>query len=199
LALEIKIFLKGNPANAIYPCYRVILNDQLLSDGTLPSQRCLSFEVIPKDRNILQIIHHGKTNRDTKTDASGKIIEDRSIEIQGLTIGGIQIMPTVLNMKKFYVLWPENLIIDYKKRNQDPPQYLVNNLYLGFNGTYEFDFPGDPNILRYEQLWLDEIQAHHNQTMIKDGMEVFTRPDGDSGINKEFDLTIYDLERLIKD
>ena len=197
MALEIRIDLRGNPAAGVYPCCRIELNGIQLADRPIKSDQTLSFVIEPKDKNRLQIIHYGKGNRDTKTDASGNIVEDRSLEILGIKIGGVDIKSTVLNMQKFYVVWPDNLVSDYRKRNQDPPQYLINNLYLGFNGTYEFEFPGDPQILHYEQLWLDEIQAHQNQTIIKDGVEVFNRPDGDSEINTEFDLSIYDLERLI--
>ena len=197
MALEIRIDLRGNPAAGVYPCSRIELNGIQLADRPIKSNQTLSFVIEPKDKNRLQIIHYGKDNRDTKTDAFGNIVEDRSLEILGIKIGGVDIKSTVLNMQKFYVVWPDNLVSDYRKRNQIPPQFLINNLYLGFNGTYEFEFPGDPQILHYEQLWLDEIQAHQNQTIIKDGVEVFNRPDGDSEINTEFDLSIYDLERLI--
>lgn len=197
MSVKIRIRLKGNQSYGNFPLCRIELNSTLIGKGPIVNEQILEFSSELNDQNILRITHYSKSNRDTKVNDDGNIVEDRSLEILGINIGGVEILGTVLNMQKFYVEWPENIIRDYEQRNEFPPKYLTNNLYLGFNGTYEFKFTGNPEKLRYEQLWLDEEQAHLNQTIIKDGKEIFDGLIGDSDINKEFDLTIYDLEKLI--
>ena len=199
MRMDINIKIKANPARGIFPSYKIELNDRLLEQGTATGDTELRITADVEEHNRLRIIHHGKTNRDTVVDQTGKIVEDKSIEIKQISIGGIDTLTSLLFMQPFYVDWPENIIKEHSRAGTKPPEFITMNLYLGFNGAYEYKFYGDLDKHRFEQYWQDEAQAHMNQTKIEQGKEVFERLSNATDINRDFDLTIHDLARSITD
>ena len=156
-----------------------------------------SFDVQTLAYNVLNIEHYNKQNSDTVVDQTGNIIEDLSIELISIEFDNVKILETVLYNMPFYVNWPENLIEDFKNKGEDIPEYITNNLYFGFNGIYKFDFSNNIVVEYYKQFWLDEIQAHQNQTLLDNGQEIFNRMGETVEIDKNSDFTIHDLKRMV--
>jgi hypothetical protein len=126
------------------PLCVVELNGNILHKGILPKgANNLVFDVSTDQMNYLRIHHFGKTNEDTIVDETGEIIADKAIELTGISIEGVCIMDNVLYNKPYFVKWPDNIIQDYKNNGEDPPEFINNTLFFGFNGHYEFDFVGD--------------------------------------------------------
>jgi len=162
--MKIKIVLKGNSSTNKNPMSKITINNQDYFDGEVVGERDFIFYFNPIENNTLQIEHYNKTNDDTIVDQSGKIISDLSIELMSIHIDGVEILDTVLYSMPYYVKWPQNIVEDYRSKNQELPEYIENNLYFGFNGVYKFAFSDNVVVEYYKQFWLDEVQAHKNQT-----------------------------------
>jgi|MDTC01.1.fsa_nt_gb hypothetical protein len=193
--IQVTITLKGMSSRSVWPTARIFANKDCVYDGFIEDVRTFDFNIdhVYKS-NLLRIQHYGKTNEDTICDSDWNIIEDKSVELVDLKFNGLSVLPTVLYDKFFYVDWPENIVEDYKNKGETPPEYITNNLYFGFNGTYEFDFSNRIENDYYESFWVDEAKAHQNQSLddnlfVRDGEEV------DIEIGAE--RTIFDLEKLI--
>lgn len=193
--MQICLKLKGTSGRNTYPTGKIICNDKVLFDGVVQGENEFVYDLDNlTTSNILKIVHYGKENWHTVTDDYGYIINDRAIELLELSFNGIKTLNTVIYNKPFYVQWPKNIIEDYRSKGEEPPKFITNNVFFGFNGVYEFDFTHDVIKDYYNQFWLDEVQAHKNQTLeddkfIRDGQLVET----DIGA----DRTIFDLEKLI--
>ena len=195
--MKIKIVLKGNSSTNKNPMSKITINNQDYFDGEVVGERDFIFYFNPIENNTLQIEHYNKTNDDTIVDQSGKIISDLSIELMSIHIDGVEILDTVLYSMPYYVKWPQNIVEDYRSKNQELPEYIENNLYFGFNGVYKFAFSDNVVVEYYKQFWLDEVQAHKNQTQSSLDKEVFERMGKKVAIDENSDFTIYDLEKLV--
>lgn len=195
--MQIKIVLKGNKSNNRSPTVMIRINSELLYNETIDATTEIVLDVVANSSNVLEIEHYGKLNRDTVVDADGKIVSDLSVELVSIEIDHIQVLQTVLYNMPFYVNWPENIVADYQQRGELPPEYITNNLYFGFNGTYKLDFTNDVAVEYYRQFWLDECQAHANQTLVFNDSEVFNRSGETVAVNQDGNFTIYDLERVV--
>lgn len=196
--MNLKIKLKANFTKNKHPSVKISVNDLILCDEVITQvEKEYSFTIKPSKNNILSIEHYNKENSDTVVDQNGNIVKDLSIELISIEIDNIKILETVLYNMPFYVKWPDNLIKDFENRGESPPEYLTNNLYFGFNGTYKFDFSDNIVVEYYKQFWFDEIQAHQNQTQLNDGKEIFNRMGETVEINKDSDFTIHDLKRMV--
>jgi hypothetical protein len=175
-----------------------VLNHKLLYSGTVVNLQHFEFnELLNQDLNKLKIIHKNKTNQDTVVDDQGKIIEDRSIELKQIKINDKPVKDTVLYNSPFYVDWPKNIQEDYVKQGQSIPEFIKNTLYFGFNGTYVYEFLNDSQREHFRQLWMDEIQSHQNQQIIEDNIDKFNRYGENVSTKQEFNLTIFDLKKMI--
>ena len=198
--MYIKIKLTGNSSRENFPLGKIFINQHLLFDGMLKNTVNLNFNVDEKylrETNVLSIEHYGKNNRDTVVDKDNNIIEDKSIELIELQINDVKILDTVLHSKPFYVFWPVNLVKDFHDKNEEVPAFITNNLYFGFNGRYDFDFSKNITKEYYNQFWLDEEQAHFNQTLVENNNEVFYRDGEFVEVDRAQDLSIFDLEKII--
>lgn len=195
--MQVKITLKGNKSNNRCPLVKIRINDELLYDSSIENEVTLTFNITAKTNNNLEIEHYNKQNNDTLVDTDGKIVADLSVELKSIEIDNLKILDTVLYSMPFYVKWPDNIIDDYKSRNEIPPDCITNNLYFGFNGIYKFDFLDDAIIEYYRQFWTDEDQAHRNQTIEQKDQEVFNRLGSFVAVNQGNDFTIYDLEKMV--
>ena len=195
--MQLKILLKGNQSNQRWPTVDIRINSDSYYNGEIRESHELVFDFLPIDNNVLEIEHYGKSNNDTVVDSSGKIVSDLSVELSSMFIDDTQILETVLYDTPFYVKWPKNLIDDFVNRGEKPPEYLKNNLYFGFNGTYYFQFSNNISQEYYKQFWIDEVQAHYNQTEQQDQDEVFDRMGEKVSIVENNNFTIHDLERVV--
>jgi hypothetical protein len=195
--MEIKIKLRGNCANGKSPKVRLSVNDTVYVDTEISEINEHTLNIQPLLQNVLSIEHYNKTNDDTIVDDSNNIVADLSVELLDITIDNNSILHTVLHTMPFYVNWPENIVSDYHEKNETPPEFIINNLYFGFNGIYKFNFTDNSDIDYFTTFWLDEAQAHVNQTETADGEEVFERMGEIVTIAKDSDFTIHDLKRMV--
>lgn len=195
---QIQIQLLGKSSRNQNPEIEIVLNHKLLYSGTVVNLQHFEFnELLNQDLNKLKIIHKNKTNQDTVVDDQGKIIEDRSIELKQIKINDKPVKDTVLYNSPFYVDWPKNIQEDYVKQGQSIPEFIKNTLYFGFNGTYVYEFLNDSQREHFRQLWMDEIQSHQNQQIIEDNIDKFNRYGENVSTKQEFNLTIFDLKKMI--
>ena len=195
--MEIKIKLRGNCANGKSPKVRLSVNDTVYVDTEISEINEHTLNIQPLLQNVLSIEHYNKTNDDTIVDDSNNIVADLSVELLDITIDNNSILHTVLHTMPFYVNWPENIVSDYHEKNETSPEFIINNLYFGFNGIYKFNFTDNSDIDYFTTFWLDEAQAHVNQTETADGEEVFERMGEIVTIAKDSDFTIHDLKRMV--
>lgn len=198
--LTIQIELFGNPSKGHYPSASISINNVEYFNGCVENSKLLDFNIVT-DSNTgqIDICHFGKTNHDTVVDDQGRIVEDLSLELKSISINGIKVKDTILYSSCFYVDFPDNILQEYHQQGISPPAYLINNLYFGFNGRYEFKFLTDQRKEVFRQLWEDEEQSHVNQQMIVNGQEVFSRYGEIVETQQEFNLTIFDLEKIISE
>ena len=195
--MEIKIKLRSNRANGKSPKVRLSVNNVVYVDAEISEISEHTLTIDPLLQNVLSIEHYNKTNDDTIVDDSNNIVADLSVELLGITIDNNSILHTVLHTMPFYVNWPENIIADYQEKDETPPEFITNNLYFGFNGVYKFNFTNNSDIDYFTTFWLDEAQAHANQTETANGEEVFKRMGETVTISKDSDFTIHDLKRMV--
>ena len=201
--MKISLELHGHYSNS-GPFCLVEINDEILYRGLLnKGNNMLEFDIIPNEQNVLKIHHIFKTNNDTVVDKEGNIVADKAIELKSISIEQIKILDTVLYNKPYYVKWPDNLKQDFLNKGEEIPEYIKNTLFFGFNGYYEFDFIGDFLKQYYRQFWENEDQAHNNQTRLisvdSQQVEAFDRFGEETAIDQEFNLTIHDLAKDIKE
>lgn len=195
--MKLKITLKGNSANNKYPLVKISVNDKIFYNDPVAETFEIEIEPLIQKNNQLTIEHYNKQNHDTVVDKNGNITEDLSVELVSIEIDDIKILETVLYSMPYYVHWPDNLVKEFESRGETPPLCLTNNLYFGFNGIYKFDFSDNVVVEYYKQFWLDEVQAHQNQTSVDGDNEVFERMGEKVAVNQSADFTIHDLKRLV--
>ena len=174
------------------------MNNVLYVDTEISEISEHTLTINPLSQNVLSIEHYNKTNDDTIVDANNNIVADLSAELLDITIDNNSILQTVLHSMPFYVNWPENIVSDYHEKNETPPEFITNNLYFGFNGIYKFNFTDNSDIDYFTTFWLDEAQAHVNQTETADGEDVFNRMGEIVTISEDSDFTIHDLKRMVE-
>jgi len=196
--MKIKIRLRGNCSNGKSPKVKISVNNVLYVDTEISEISEHTLTINPLSQNVLSIEHYNKTNDDTIVDANNNIVADLSAELLDITIDNNSILQTVLHSMPFYVNWPENIVSDYHEKNETPPEFITNNLYFGFNGIYKFNFTDNSDIDYFTTFWLDEAQAHVNQTETADGEDVFNRMGEIVTISEDSDFTIHDLKRMVE-
>lgn len=160
----------------------------------------VEFGFTPEDQNVFEIEHYNKQNSDTITDSTGKIIADCAVELVSLTIDGFMVPKNILFKKPFYVKWPSNLVEDAEREGRTLPEYIDNNLFFGFNGTYRFDFPKDFAREYYWYYWQMERDANSNLQMVDESTQTayFDAYGLRLAINQDFSYTIHDLKYIIE-
>ena len=177
--MQITVKLRGHSTNR-FPNVKLWINRDCVYDGTIKDEQLFVFDVdtlLPQ--NIFGIEHYGKDDRETTTTG------DVAVELLELSFNGIRVLDTVLYNKPYYVNWS-------RYWPGERPDFVTNTLYFGWNGEYRFDFTSDIKREYYKQFWLDEVQAHANQNS-----DEFFRDGEFVEIDRGFDATIFDLERII--
>ena len=103
-----------------------------------------------QEQNSLKITHRDKHGKDTIVDEEGNIVSDRAIILKSLEFDSLRVPEVILYQSKFYPNWP------------DQPKYTTNNLYFGFNGTFEFLFSKDVERMYFQHLLDKEMIANFN-------------------------------------
>jgi len=197
--VKIKIVLSGNSSRNRPPDAEIRINHVVVYRGAVDGYCSYIAEIaVNKDLARIDIIHQNKVNEDTVTNELGEILADRSLELRSIELNEVPVSTTVLYNMPFFVEWPDNIQQDYISRGEQTPESISNTLYFGFNGRYQFEFLTDPDLERFRQLWLDEEQAHRNQTMTVDNEEVFDRYGDLVKTTQDFNLTIHDLREMIE-
>lgn len=179
-----------------WPCVRICFNDILLKDltDTSAADKKLIFDVVPKDplnTNVLIIEHYGKQDTDTIIDQKGKILKDRAVEIKSIEIDGFDQPWNLLYSKKFYPIWPKHM--------KDMPEFITDNLYLGFNGRYIFDFPKNIGQEYYNSLWEQERNINNKLTVVDENKEEwFTSYGLKIKLDEKFDFNLSKLKEIIE-
>lgn len=112
------------------------------------------------DINLLEITHYDKKGKETILDDDGNTVSDRAIMLHSIEFNELKVPEIILYKNRFYPNWPGQ------------PAYTTNNLYFGFNGTYEFTFGPDSEKMYFEYLLEKEKLANINN------MKLITNPDG---------------------
>lgn len=134
--MRLTIHLKTYSNFRGFPSFAIILNGNILTN----TASCKNDNIILEynnlqldDTNFLHIVHYDKKSNYTEV-VDGKVISDVAVEINKIEIDGIQISEKYLWTQYFFPNWsyPPN-----------PITPMMNNRYLGFNGTWQFIFPRD--------------------------------------------------------
>lgn len=185
-----------------FPMCKIKLNNQILLDQPIIGTMNLKFNVDLQPKNILHIEHYGKLSTDTILDSDGNIESDRAIELKSISIYGYAIPKVLMYRQKFFVDWWDHDIEEFDKNNQTVPGFLINNVYFGHNGYYEYCFDKDIVKNYYTNLWQEEHIANQDLQQVKefDGelKETFNLYGNESDITEEFDKTIFDLLDIIE-
>jgi len=177
--MQITVKLRGHCANRC-PSVKLWINRDCVYDGTIEGDRLFVFDIDTLlAQNIFGIEHYNKDDRETTPTA------DIAVELLELSFNGIRVLDTVLYDKPYYVNWS-------RYWPGDRPEFVKNTLYFGWNGEYRFDFTSDIKRDYYRQYWLDEVQAHANQSK-----EEFYRNGEFVSVDRGIDTTIFDLEKII--
>ena len=174
------------------PNVKIYLNKELKLDLTNIEKEVetYSFSANFKDNNLLEITHYGKLGSDTVVE-NGKIVSDKAVEIMGITINNFEIPKNILYTKFFYPVWAEGFDLSIPKR-------INNNVFLGFNGTYVFDFTCiEKNY--YEYFWQMEADANLKFQEVDLHQEAwFTAYGQKFKIDDDFNLSLTELKKIIE-
>ena len=177
--MKISVKLGGHKAQ-VYPKCRIHINKDCVFDGTIEGEQHFDFTVDKLLEDNLFIIEHYEKNEKHTTETT-----DTAIELLGLSFNDTPVLDTVLYDKPYFVNWS-------RWWPGDRPPFVKGTLYFGWNGEYRFDFSDRVQADYYKQFWLDEAQAHINQTSNE-----FYRDGEFVEIDRGIDATIFDLERII--
>lgn len=129
--IDISLAIRGNKCN-LWPSCRILLNDQILFDGSIEDRQIINARMILQENNSLTIMHHGKRfgeNRiwDTKVE-NGQIVADRNMHVDDITIMGISVRN----------LWHKGkMLVD--KEVEHVPEFS-DALHFFKNAEYRLDF-----------------------------------------------------------
>jgi len=142
-----------------WPCVKIDVNENVLYEGICKPNigKYFEFEKEVKnthEKNVLQITHYNKKGQDTVVDDEGNIVSDRALFLKSLIFDNLNVPDVILYQSKFYPNWPGQ------------PKFITNNLYFGFNGTYEFEFSNNSNKMYYEHLLQKELIANINNKKV---------------------------------
>ena len=151
--MKIKIILESCYSKG-WPNVEIKVNDSILYDDICEPEE--KYFILEKDieleytNNSLQITHYGKRGNDSITDAEGNIIKDKAIILKSVSFDNYNIPEVILYQQKFYPNW------------EGQPEFITNNLYFGFNGTYELKFEKNVKKWYYNLLLEKERLANIN-------------------------------------
>lgn len=192
--MQIKIVIEPKHSKH-WPKLIIKINDKVLFDADCIPNNQKHFvwqEKLKnlKHSNILEIIHHGKKGTDTVVDSDNNIIEDSAIILKSIEFDTLPVPEVVLYENKFFPNWP------------DQPEYIKNNLYFGFNGSYKIDFTKDSKRMYFKNLLLKEKLANkYNKKIIQlpSGKEIESFEFNGIMVNseKKDSITIEDLYKAV--
>lgn len=178
-----------------YPCIRIWLDGHVFADSKTHMDQ-QSFGVlcnVAPGKHTLVIEHYDKKDSDTWCDENGKITADRALEIVGLTIDGFEVPRNVIFSKNFYPNWPEHF--------ENPPEYITDNNWLGFNGRWVFDFDYPFDSTYYGYFWEIEKEANtkFQKTDVDTKEDYFEAYGLKIKVDQNFSFTLTDLKKLIEE
>jgi hypothetical protein len=106
----------------------VMLNDQVVHSGSVPTTLTIHQELAPGD-HVLQVIHQNKDANDPSTE----------VQIQSITLNGIQ-SPKFVWEGTYCPVYPESWAGQQRSAGIELPQTLSAVHHLGWNGTWSLHF-----------------------------------------------------------
>lgn len=156
-----------------WPKMKLIINDVVLhNDFCVPNNG--NYFVVkhelqnPKQENTLYLTHFDKVGNETILDDEGETVSDRAIILRSIKIGEHLVPEVVLYDQTFNA----NFTRKQMKENPTRVSAMKNNLYFGYNGTYEYKFGADSEKHYFENLIEKERLANISNK------KTITRPDG---------------------
>ena len=156
-----------------WPKMKLSVNDRTIHDDfCIPNkQNYFIIEHVLEDpamENVISLTHYDKDGRETIVDDEGETISDRAIILKSIKIEKHPVPEVVLYDKAFNVKYTRQQL----KENPKGKTSIKNNLYFGYNGTYQYRFGNDGQKHYFENLIEKERLANiYNKKTI-------TRPDG---------------------
>lgn len=156
-----------------WPKMKLVINDTVIhNDFCFPNNK--NYLVIkhelqnPKKENTISLTHFDKVGNETIIDNEGETVSDRAIILRSIKIGEHGVPEIVLYDKIF------NAKFTCEQIKEDPSREssIKNNLYFGYNGTYEYTFSNDAHRHYFENLIEKERLANISNK------KTITRPDG---------------------
>lgn len=192
--MKIKIILKPTFSVA-WPKIKIQINErEFFNNFCQPNDKkyFVWYEEVPNllEENLLKITHFDKKGNDSILDSEGNIEKDRAIILKSIEFDGITVPEVLLYNEKFYPDWPGQ------------PEFVTNNLYFGFNGTYVYQFQNNSKLMYYQNLLKKEMLANINNKktiILPSGEEVESFEFNGKFIDgsKKDNTTIDDLHKLV--
>lgn len=191
--MNIKLELRCHRSSD-WPCMRVLIGQHVLVEKkTSQEYETLDFNIdaVPGPQHFV-IEHFDKLGSDTWCDDKGTITADRAIEILALTVDGFVVPKNVLFAQKFYPVWPDHF--------DNPPPWITDNNWLGFNGQWHFDFAWPFDQTYYGYYWQMEQEANEkftktDQATKEDYFEAYGLK---IKVDENFEYTLTDLKNMIQ-
>jgi len=156
-----------------WPKMKLCVNDVVLhNDFCVPNNK--NYFVIKhelknaKQENTISLTHLDKVGHETILDNEGETVSDRAIILRSIKIGEHLVPEVVLYDQTFNA----NFTPRQMKENPNRDPAIKNNLYFGYNGTYEYKFGASSEKHYYENLIEKERLANISNK------KTITRPDG---------------------
>ena len=188
-----------------WPKLKLVINEEVIHDDFCIPNNQNYFVIehnlkIPRHENIISLTHFDKDGKETIVDNEGETISDRALILKSIKIGDHAVPEVILYDKMFNIQYTQ------KQLQEDPNREIAvkNNLYFGYNGTYEYRFG-------------DDAQKHYYQNLIEKerlaniaNKKTITRPDGRTVEAFEFTgklvesgqkeaMTIEELYKIVND
>lgn len=120
-SLNLIITLSAKDCDQRWPMCRISVDDELIFDSKIVSTQHIEFSKRFKDDvtiSSLKIEMYGKTDKDTKIDSNGNIIDNQMMQIADLKLNGVDILKNNLIYRgKFIMKLDDNKITLFKNNN----------------------------------------------------------------------------------
>jgi hypothetical protein len=122
------------------PNIKILVDDYaVLYEGPAMKEFERTFD-LDDGEHELKIVHFGKTDQDHVLNEDGKILIDKFVHIDSITIDNIKLRDIELWTGDFWPVYSMSYVEEMISRNEDLPPSICPNLYLGHNGTWRYKF-----------------------------------------------------------
>ena len=172
--MELKLDIKFTVGDKLgMPNIKILIDEYMvLYEGPAVQTFSRVVEVNPGEHE-LKIVHHGKKDEDHVLDDAGKILVDKFVNIDDITIDDIKLQEKELHSGEFWPVYS----LSYVETVKELPESISPNLYLGHNGTWRYKFfaPFTDWIIgeRKQGPQLDETIFKSSKKVLSDAKDFF--------------------------